>query len=454
MRRRRNIQLSLLMGILALTSLFSCGVDRWPEYYHWTGRDLWIDSIMREEYLWYEDIPSSNDLNYFLEPAAFLAKIISPLDKGYSSVDTLYATPPPSYGFDYTLYRIADNDTAYNALVTYVIPGSPADACGLQRGEWIMQVNDDYITTKTEKLLQEGETRKLLIGKYFTQETEEGEEVSVIRSDRVDNLPAARPVEDVPIPASDVLTAENLSVGYLAYNSFSTETNSELLRLSQMYKESNITDFVLDLRYNAGGDMESVQLLADILVPANSMGSPLASLAYSQKQAAKNRDLLLDPGLLQGGANLNLPKLYVLTSSTTAAASEMLINCLKPYMTVILIGATTAGETVATASFPSNKFSWILRPVVCEVFNAEGNADYANGFTPNIAVSELSDLSRVLPLGNPNEELLSVALGLIDGSIVLPEPEPEPEPEEPETQMTAVKSVKVQRNFRDGLIIK
>lgn len=54
-----------------MTSLFSCGVDRWPEYYKWTGRDLWIDSVMREEYLWFEDIPNTKDLNYFLEPDAF-----------------------------------------------------------------------------------------------------------------------------------------------------------------------------------------------------------------------------------------------------------------------------------------------------------------------------------------------------------------------------------------------
>ena len=96
--RRRNIQLFLLLGVLAMTSLFSCGVDRWPEYYKWTGRDLWIDSVMREEYLWFEDIPNTKDLNYFLEPDAFLKKIISPLDKGYSSVDTLYATPLPISG--------------------------------------------------------------------------------------------------------------------------------------------------------------------------------------------------------------------------------------------------------------------------------------------------------------------------------------------------------------------
>ena len=71
------------------------------------------------------------------------------------------------------------------------------------------------------------------------------------------------------------------------------------------------------------------------------------------------------------------------------------------------------------------------------------------GGAPNYAVSELSDFAKVLPLGDPNEALFSAAIGIIDGSIVLPEPKPEPE-----TQMTVVKSVKVKRYFRNGLIIK
>lgn len=403
------------MGILALTSLFSCGVDRWPEYYPLTGRDLWIDSLMREEYLWYKDIPASKTLNYFLAPSAFLDKIKSPLDKGYSSVDTLYASPAPSYGFDYALYRIADNDTAYNAMITYVIPGSPADQARLKRGEWIMMINNDYITRKTEDLLTEGETRELLIGNYFTQEDEEGNLIGFIRSDHAATLPAARPVKDEVIPAYNILTAGTMKVGYLAYNSFDPDYNAELIELSQLYKNENITDFILDLRYNAGGEMECVQLLAEILAPARAQGANFASLIHSDKQAAKDRDIILDAQLLQGGANLNLPKLYVLTGTTTAGAAEMLINCLNPYMDVILIGATTTGETVATASFYDDRFPYILRPVVCEVYNSEGEADYSKGFTPNYAVSELSNPAKVLPLGNPGEALLNAALGIIDG---------------------------------------
>ena len=72
-----------LLGLLALTSLFSCREDRWKEYYPLTGRDLWMDSLMREVYLWYEDIPAANSLNYFQAPDAFLKSILSKNDKGF-----------------------------------------------------------------------------------------------------------------------------------------------------------------------------------------------------------------------------------------------------------------------------------------------------------------------------------------------------------------------------------
>ena len=83
----------------------------------------------------------------------------------------------------------------------------------------------------------------------------------------------------------------------MAYNSFNKEDNSELLQLSQFFKDKDITDLVLDLRYNAGGEMECVQLLADILVPADKLNSPFASLEYSQKRKYKDHELTLDSKL-------------------------------------------------------------------------------------------------------------------------------------------------------------
>ena len=113
--------------------------------------------------------------------------------------------------------------------------------------------------------------------------------------------------------------------------------------------------------------MESVELMAAILAPANQIGYTLAQLKYSDKKSTKDRTLTLDESLLQGTANLGLTRLYVLTSTTTAGASEMLINCLKPYMDVFIVGEKTKGQTVATEPFCSQKHSYCLRPVVLQV---------------------------------------------------------------------------------------
>lgn len=455
--KRRKPLLFPLLGLLALTSLFSCGEDRWKEYYPLTGRDLWMDSVMREVYLWYEDIPSSKSLNFFQNPETFLKSLLSKKDKGFSTVDTIDNTPVPSYGFDYTLYKVATSDTTYNALVSYVANDSPAADAGLERGNWIMLVDGDSITKKTEEWLTDGGSRKLRIGKYVVQKDEEDEEdkgVGVVQEIGDITLPGARAVTEKPVYKTETFGIAGTShiVAYLAYNSFSAGTtensgeyNDELRAFSQKCQRDGVNSFVLDLRYNAGGEMECAQLLADILVPADKLESPFAFLQYNDKQTARNRDLILDSQLLQGGANLNLSEVYIITSGTTAGTAEMLINCLKPYMTVVLIGQTTKGENVATETFLNPKYPWALRPVVCEVFNSEGEAEYSAGFKPNISVSESSYLEYYLPLGNSDEILLNTALGVMVGAIELPKAQ---------TSATAVKSFTTKKNVRKGLIIK
>ena len=419
-----------LLGLLALTSLFSCGEDRWKEYYPLTGRDLWMDSLMREVYLWYEDIPAANSLNYFQAPDAFLKSILSKNDKGFSTVDSIMDTPLPSYGFDYTLYKVATSDTTYTALVSYVAKNSPAEDAGLERGNWIMLVDGDSITQKTEERLIDGGARTLRIGKYVivkeennggtegdtengeNEEEEEDKEVGIIQETGDVALPAVRPVTESAIYDTNFIQLEgtDYKIAYLAYNSFTAGTaeqsekyNNELRAFSQECKQRGINNLVLDFRYNSGGEMECVQLLADILVPADKLESPFAFLQYNDKQSAQNRDLILDSQLLQGGVNLNLPIVYIITSGTTAGAAEMLINCLKPYMKVVLIGQTTKGEYVATETFINPKYPWAVRPVVCEVFNSNGEADYSAGFKPDIAINETSYLQYYLPLGEPDE---------------------------------------------------
>ncbi|MEY8687991.1 S41 family peptidase [Bacteroides sp. AN502(2024)] len=442
MTKVRKIILMPALSIAFISGFFSCGVDRWPEYAHQIALDSWMYDIMQQNYLWYQDLPSdNNDLNLFLDPASFLSKVKSPNDS-YSFVDSVMETPLPTYGFDYSLVRSVDIDTAYNALITYVIPGSPAAEAGLMRGDWIMKVDTSYISKRYEtQLLQGTEARDLVMGvwKKVPVEPEEGEEggetayqYKVVPDNRTLDLPAARIVEDNPVHQTKILTLDDgKKVGYIMYNSFTAGTkadpekyNDELRKVSQEFLAAGVQDYVvLDLRYNAGGSLDCVQLLGTILTSGERLNKPMAYLEYNDKNRDKNTTINFDPQVLKTGVNLNLPGLFVITSGTTAGAPEMLIRSLflEDSYPVIAIGSTTKGQTVATEQFINEEFLWSVNPVVCTVYNSTRDNWGAIAPNNNFKVSEttidgVANYSEFLPFGDPNERLLKIALGVIDGT--------------------------------------
>ena len=386
--KRGKLLILPLLGTLILTSLFSCGVDRWPEYYPETGRDIWIDSVMRQEYLWYKDMPSPAAPDYFQEPAEFLKKAVASMDKGFSNIDSLLDEPIPSYGFDYSLYKVLDND----------------------------------ITKKVEPELQQGGVRTLQIGVYKEVVEEDGKTTGSVVPIGDTTISASRSLTDKPVHYFDVIPWDGKTVGYLMYNEFkagstadSQAYNDDLRKVFRKFQTDGVNEFVLDLRYNTGGSLDCVQLLCTMLAPADKMNQLLALLRYNDKRVESNQDLTFNPELIQSGANLNLSTVYVLTTNATRGAAEMVINCLNPYMKVILIGTQTAGEYVATEPFvhPTDRF--ILNLAVCNVFNVQEKSDYVNGFKPAYEYNEDSYLSTYLPFGNTNETLLSVALKTMSG---------------------------------------
>lgn len=443
MTKLRKIILIPALSIVFISGFFSCGVDRWPEYAHQTALDTWMYDIMQQNYLWYQDLPSYDNVNLFLDPASFLSKVKSKSDS-YSFVDSVMETPLPTYGFDYSLVRSADIDTAYNALITYVIPGSPAEAAGLVRGDWIMKVDTSYISKKYEtQLLQGTKARDLVMGvwKEVPVEPEEGEVgeeettvYKVVPNDKTLKLPAARAVEDNPVHKTEILTVKennsNIKVGYLMYNSFTAGTkadpekyNDELRQISQEFKTAGVKYVILDLRYNAGGSLDCVQLLGTILTSNARLNEPMAYLEYNDKNRDKDATINFDPTILGSGTNLDLPGLFVITSGTTAGAPEMLIGSLflKDSYPVVSIGSATKGQNVATEQFVNEEFLWSVNPVVCTVYNSKH--DENGSFVPNadLKISEttidgITNYSEFLPFGDPNERLLKVAIGVIEGT--------------------------------------
>ena len=112
----------------------------------------------------------------------------------------------------------------------------------------------------------------------------------------------------------------------------------------------------------------------------------------------------------------NLTRLFVLTSSGTASASELIINGLRPYLPVITVGDTTYGKNVGSITITDTKNTtntWGMQPIVVKVTNSVGFSDYSAGFAPDPANYDRDNYFILKPLGDINEPLLSKALNVI-----------------------------------------
>ena len=142
-------------------------------------------------------------------------------------------------------------------------------------------------------------------------------------------------------------------------------------------------------------------------------------MEHNKKQSKRDEALLLKKNAEIGNANLDLKRIYVLTGGVTASASEAVINCLIPYLTrsnITIIGEKTIGKRVGGNTFGTKEeYGWLLHPITLRIYNADHNADYANGFEPDVKLEELVIGNELLPFGDTGEILLSEALSQITG---------------------------------------
>ena len=224
-------------------------------------------------------------------------------------------------------------------------------------------------------------------------------------------MPAPRYVEEKDVLKTGIVSSGSRKAFYLLYNEF--DENTDLLKevLSQMSGQQ-FDDVILDLRYNPGGYVSTSQLLSTALAPATAMGQPFLHMTYNDK-LNKTETLNFDASLLPGGTSLSYQNLYVITSGNTASASEIVINCLKPYMEgrLFQVGMSTYGKNVAQQLFTNEAAPGIeLWLTTTYLSNSQGYYDYfTNGLQPDFEAEENyeSDLGE---LGSDTDPLMQPIL--------------------------------------------
>lgn len=428
-----NVFVALAMLLVSTLCLSSCQTDDDIPDGPKDDVNTWIYKTMTDYYLWYEEIPAENKLDFARSPEEFFQSLLSDKDGAevnenwlvFSNIEKQEqetksdGTTTDSYGFEFASYKLSNN--LYYALVLYVLPNSPAAEAGLKRGDWILSVNSETPNITNLSILQKGGKIDVRIGKY-NKASNQHDYVKNL------NIESARMVEETPFLKDSVYQIGGKHIGYLMYNSFvsgpdnkSEAYNDQMKQLFSKFKARGVNEFVLDLRYNGGGLVSSAQLLTSLLAPAAHLGETFCIMKYNEKHQTENKTLLLKKNSELSNANLDLKRLYVLVGSSTASASEAVINCLIPYIgrsNITLIGEKTVGKTVGSITFGEKEgYGWLLHPIVLRISNSADAADYANGFSPDVPLEELriNVNSELLPLGDTNEYLLREALSRITG---------------------------------------
>lgn len=301
--------------------------------------------------------------------------------------------------------------------VRYVLPNSSAENQAVERGMLFNRIDGIELDENNYIDLLAPEVYQISLAKLENNE--------LISLEQSISLQKAELAEN-PILMSSVLNIGNHKVGYLMYNGFTRSYNDELNQVFGEFSSEGITDLVLDLRYNNGGSIETSQALAGMITGQFS-GQLFVKEVYNVN--FQDQDLLFSNNMANMSLNnLYLDKLYVLTSKSTASASELLINGLNPYIDVVQIGDYTTGKFQGSITlYDSPNFSrsavkpghnYAMQPLILKTINALGNTDYHDGLPPTIDQKE--DLSNLGILGNPDEKLLGLALEQITGQALLP----------------------------------
>lgn len=356
-------------------------------------QNVYVRDVMTDDYLWYREVPKVS-LSAYSSPGAYLDAVrYRPLDQTFSYITSRQANDAFYSDSQYVGLGFSTSLNGSDLRVMEVYPGSPAHEIHMARGARVLQINGRAVAD----LVSSGE-----IGGAFGA-SEVGVAAEIL-FERVGVTTRARMVKrKVTIPTvseTRVITVDGRKVGYIFFRNFVEPSPEALDRAFAELKAAQVTELVLDLRYNGGGLVNVAQHLASLIGGARTNGNVFAEYFHNDRNTARNRVTRFD----RPSEALALDRLVVVTTRASASASELVINSLRPFMPVWIIGDRTYGKPVGQYSTPF--CDKVLAAVSFSLRNADGQGDYFDGLQPHCRAAD--DLER--PLGDPLEGSLKEAL--------------------------------------------
>ena len=382
----RKIFALLLLALAGRASAQDCSI---------VGQNQTVYQTLNDWYYWYKNLPAVSPAT-FADPEALLDAVrYRPLDNTFSYISSA-ASSQAYYGdSQYLGFGFSMKFTVgYELRVTDVFPASPASELGFDRGSEILTLNGKSI----QKTYEDGEWNTIWGGEEagysleITFRNAGGESKSGRMAKRVVTIPT--------VALTNLQEAGGKKVGYIAFKNFVEPSYTALDNAFAQLRAAGATELVLDLRYNGGGLVAVAQYLGGLIGGDRTSGEVFAQYVHNDKRSSQNNAIRFT----RPASAFPLSRLVVITTRSSASASELIINALRPYMPVIVVGDNSYGKPVGQYGFRvCDKMAYL---VSFSIKNSLGQGDYYDGFPPDCRAAD--DINH--PLGDPAEASLATAL--------------------------------------------
>ena len=363
------------------------------------GQNRFVYDVLDQWYFWNDTLPNV-DPDSFSSPDALLETLVAnaPEVDRFSYITEQASSEAFFERGEFDGLGFTSRNINNQLILALVFTGSPADQAGLERGFEIVSVNNIDVATT----LAAGNNVN------FGASTL-GEIVDIEYKNLAGDIFETTIIKDTlsidTIPVSSIIDNNGVATGYLHFYTFIEPSSAALANAFAELNSANISELIVDVRYNGGGLVSVAEYLAGLIGGTSTDGEVLADQLHNAQRAADNDRTIRFADQTNA---LDLDRVVFITAGGTASASELVINGLRPFLNVVLVGDTTFGKPVGQYGF--DFCGNTLFPVAFETLNANFVGEYYDGLVVDCPAGD--DLFS--ELGNVNESSLAEALNYLD----------------------------------------
>lgn len=371
-------------------------------------------SVTREWYLFPDLLPPSPDPSGFATANDLLAHLTATAREQRKDRYFSYLTSRTEddsvlgegrfEGFGFRVRTEPDD----RAVILEVFEGSPAAESELRRGDEIVAIDAGEGFVPVSQLLADGRSVLDALGPSQAG-VQRG--LRLLRAGTtVDVRLVKRPVIIDPVPdgygAQILPLAGTTGVGYLHLRSYISTADAQLRDAFAEFRARDLGYFIVDLRYNGGGRVDTAEVLGNLLGAARERSDVQFRMTYGPAKSAWNDTRFFRPD----ATSVRPVRIAFLTSGATASSSETSINSMSAWVEVAIVGGNTYGKPVGQSAFDLPGCDDRLRLLTFRVDNALGQSNYYDGLaaTQRFACAATDTLDRAP--GDPEEGLTAAAL--------------------------------------------